>query len=109
MHAHTHAGRPFGRWVADVSLPHAGNEIGDSGVIELAVALKLNNTIKELNLNGKSGGGGMGGMAMWGWGEGCTRMDGLCLCVCVCGCADGTACAYIYVLVMACLRPGHGA
>ena len=47
---------PLAPVVADVSLLHAGNRIGDAGLTQLAAALKINNAIKYLWLHGKLGG-----------------------------------------------------
>ena len=55
MCAHT-SRRPFAPVVADVSLLHAGNQIGDAGLTQLAAALKINNAIQDLILGSKSGG-----------------------------------------------------
>jgi hypothetical protein len=42
--------------VADLSVLHADNQIGDAGLTQLAAVLKINNALKDLRLHGKSGG-----------------------------------------------------
>ena len=48
--------RPFVAVMADVSLLHADNQIGDAGMTQMAAALKINTAIKTLRLESKSGG-----------------------------------------------------
>ena len=58
-HSHVRSHVPLGLLaplVADVSLLHAGNLIGDAGMTQLAAALKINNAIEDLRLRRKSGG-----------------------------------------------------